>query len=252
MEAMLEASGLSKSFGTLTAASDINVKVAAGEIVGIVGANGAGKTVFVNMITGYEKPTTGRILFQGRDITALPPRQITGIGICRSFQISQIFLTMTVFENLLLALAINRNAGFGMLGAIRRAPLVAEVERVLERFGLQAHRDRPAVELAQGVRKLVDIAMAVVARPKILMLDEPTSGISTEEKFDFMKIVMDALSAEKVAVLIVEHDMEIIQRFVSRVLAFSQGRIICDASPQEALRNPDVIEQVLGSEHKAH
>jgi branched-chain amino acid transport system ATP-binding protein len=249
MESILEVTNLTKMFGTVTAASDLNVKVAAGEIVGIVGANGAGKTVFVNMITGYEKPTSGRILFQGRDITPLRPRQITKLGICRSFQVSQVFLSMTVFENLLMALSINRTAGAGMLRDIRRPQLVEEVDRMLERFGLQPHRARPAQELSQGVRKLLDIAMAFVARPRILMLDEPTSGISTEEKFDFMHVVMGALSQEKVTVLIIEHDMEIIQRFVSRVLAFSQGKIICDASPQEALRDPHVIEYVLGTEH---
>jgi len=249
MSPAIEVIGVAKAFGTVVAAADLNVAVASGEIVGIVGANGAGKTVFVNMITGYEKPTAGRILFHGQDITPLPPREITQLGICRSFQVSQVFTSMTVFENMLVALSINRNRGLRMLRDIRQAPLAREAEELLGRFGLAAQRDRLARELPQGMRKLLDIAMALAARPRVLMLDEPTSGISSEEKFEFMSVVMGALAEGNVTVLIVEHDMDIIQRFVSRVLAFSQGRIICDAPPAEALSNAEVIQYVLGTDH---
>lgn len=249
MANILQVSNLTKSFGTVIAASDLNVTAMAGEVIGIVGANGAGKTVFVNMITGYEKPSAGAIHFEGRDITGLPPRKITELGICRSFQVSQIFPTLSVFDNLLLALAINRTHGMALLKDIRQPGLLSEVDDLLKRFGLDEYRVRPAHELAQGVRKLLDIAMAFAARPRLLLLDEPTSGISSEEKFDFMNLVMGALARESATVFIIEHDMDIIERFVSRVLAFSQGRIICDATPQEALRDPEVVRYVLGSEH---
>ena len=246
---MLEVLQVNKRFGTVVAAENLNVTVAPGEIVGIVGANGAGKTVFVNMITGYEKPSSGKIVFEGRDITALPPREITRVGISRSFQVSQVFHSMKVFENLLIALSIHRNSGPALLKDIRQPALMKTVDDLLDRFGLTAERDRPAHALSQGGRKLLDIAMAFVTRPRVLMLDEPTSGISTEEKFEFMSRVMAALALENATVLIVEHDMDIIERFVSRVLAFSQGRIIRDATPQEVLRDPDVVEHVLGIAH---
>lgn len=249
MPPVLEVLQVHKKFGTVTAADNLNVRVSAGEVVGIVGANGAGKTVFVNIITGYEKPDSGKIVFEGRDITPLAPRQVTRLGISRSFQVSQIFPTMKVSENLLVALSIHRNSGRSLLKNIRQPRLLQAVDEVAERFGLSRDSHRPAHQLSQGARKLLDIAMACVGSPRVLMLDEPTSGISTEEKFEFMTRVTAALARENATVLIVEHDMEIIQRFVSRVLAFAQGRIICDASPKDALSDPKVVQHVLGIDH---
>ncbi len=246
---ILRTTDVSKVFGTVTAADRLNVAVAAGEIVGVVGANGAGKTVFVNMITGYEKPTSGAITFEGRDITRLAPHQITRLGISRSFQVSQVFPSMTVFENLVLALSIHRNSGAGLLRSIATAALASAAGDLLARFGLEAERERRAHELPQGARKLLDIAMALVGRPRRVLLDEPTSGLSAEVRHGFMSRVMDGLAVDKATVLIIEHDMDIIQAFVSRVLAFAQGRIICDAAPREALNNPDVINHVLGPGH---
>jgi branched-chain amino acid transport system ATP-binding protein len=249
VSALLEVIQVNKKFGTVTAADGLNVRVSPAEVVGIVGANGAGKTVFVNMITGYEKPDSGKIVFDGRDITRLAPRQVTRLGISRSFQVSQVFQSMKVSENLLVALSIHRNCGRSLLRNIRQPALMQGVDELVERFGLSRDRDRPAHELSQGARKLLDIAMACVGSPRVLMLDEPTSGISTEEKFEFMARVTGALARENATVLIVEHDMDIIQRFVCRVLAFAQGRIVCDASPQDALRDPNVVQHVLGIDH---
>lgn len=248
MEPILRATGVNKTFGAVTAAHDLNVAVAAGEVIGIVGANGAGKTVFVNMITGYEKPTSGTITFAGRDITRLAPHQVTRLGIARSFQVSQIFPSMTVFENVCLALAIHRNSGAALMRRVLTVELAAAADDLLERFSLRGERERRAHELPQGARKLLDIAMAFVGRPRVLLLDEPTSGISAEEKFAFMSRVLEALSRDNATVFIVEHDMDIIQAFVSRVLAFAQGRIICDARPEEAMRHSGVIVHVLGTD----
>jgi branched-chain amino acid transport system ATP-binding protein len=252
MPPILEVENLQKTFGAVVAAKDINVAVAAGEVVGIIGANGAGKTTFVNMVTGYLKPSAGRVRFQGRDITGLPPRQVTAAGISRSFQVSQVFMTMTVFDNLLTALAIAQSPGTAMLRPLRRPELVEQSEATLARYSIAGYRDQPASQLPQGVRKLLDIAMAMVSRPQILLLDEPTSGISVEEKFGLMDVVMGALAAERVTVLFIEHDMEIVERYVGRVLAFYQGEIICDAPPAQALVDPRVQEFVIGREaHRA-
>ncbi len=248
MAPILQVQNLQKTFGAVVAAKDINVDVEPGEIVGIIGANGAGKTTFVNMVTGYLKPTDGAIKFEGRDITGLAPRKVTMTGIGRSFQVSQVFMTLSVFENLLTALAIAQSPGAAMLRPLRRAELIAECEATLERYGIADHRDQPASQLSQGVRKLLDIAMAMVSKPKILLLDEPTSGVSVEEKFGLMDRVMDALKSADVTVLFIEHDMEIVERYVSRVLAFYQGEIICDAPPAEALADPKVQEFVIGTE----
>lgn len=243
---ILEVRDLHKKFGAVTAASNINVSFEPGETVGIIGANGAGKTTFVNMITGYLPPSYGEILYRSKNITRLPPRDIARLGICRSFQVSQVFVSLSVLENLLTAVAIASSPGLGMLRPLRRPELLERAEVILERYRIAAYRDQLASDLSQGARKLLDIAMAVVSSPKVLLLDEPTSGISTEEKTALMDVVMEALKQDEVTILFIEHDMEIVERYVDRVLAFYQGEIICDAPPAQALRDPQVLEYVIG------
>ena len=178
MTALLEARNLNKSFGAVNAAKDINISITDHEIVGIIGANGAGKTTFVNMVTGYMNPTSGQILFSGQDITGREPREITRLGICRSFQVAQVFMTATVFENLMIALGIAESKTlFDGLRRMRRPEVEQKAEAILNRYRISDYRDAIASTLPQGVRKLLDIAMAMVAEPKILLLDEPTSGI---------------------------------------------------------------------------
>ena len=149
----------------------------------------------------------------------------------------------------MISLAIANNTAFDALRLMDTPELRQQLDAILTRYKLEAHRDSTVSALAQGVRKLLDIAMAVVSRPRILLLDEPTSGISVEEKFDFMDIVMDALKEDGVTVLFVEHDMEIVARYVSRVLAFYQGEIIADMPPKKALSDKKVQEFVIGKEH---
>ncbi|MEK9724367.1 MAG: ABC transporter ATP-binding protein [Rhodospirillaceae bacterium] len=248
---ILRVAGLEKTFGAVVAAADINIVVSAGEIIGIIGANGAGKTTFVNMVTGYLKPTAGSIRFEGKELVGLAPRDVTKTGISRSFQVSQVFATMTVYENVLTALAIARSPGLDMLKPLRRPELEDRCNEVLARYRIADYRDHEVGTLSQGVRKLLDIAMAVVSEPRILLLDEPTSGVSVEEKFDIMDIVIEALRQDSVTVLFIEHDMEIVERYVSRVIAFYQGRIICDETPAEALADPAVQEFVIGTRQPA-
>ena len=254
MGTILDAKGLHKSFGAVTAASDINAAIAKDSVVGLIGTNGAGKTTFINMITGYLAPDRGYIHYEGRDITGLAPRDITRIGICRSFQIPQLYASLTAIENMMIGIGVVlQNAGRGGFFA-RSQPLVpgydspAEevAERLLERFGLAEYRDKNAQVLPGGVRKLLDIALTMVAKPKILLLDEPTSGVSAEEKFAIMEMIMKAVRAEGTTVLFVEHDMEVVSRFAERVLAFYDGRIIADAPPAQALNDPEVKRFVVG------
>ena len=254
MAAILDAQHLCKSFGAVTAANDVSAGIEKDSVVGLIGTNGAGKTTFINMITGYLKPDRGTIEFEGRDITRLPPRDITRLGIARSFQIPQLYSSLSVLENMLVALGVVlRNAGRGGYFSRGRppvpgfeAPADEAAERLLERFGLAEYRDRNAQVLPGGVRKLLDIALAMVAKPKILLLDEPTSGVSAQEKFGIMEMVLDAVRAEGATVLFVEHDMEIVSRFAERVLAFYDGRIIADGAPQVVLNDPEVKRFVVG------
>jgi len=256
MATILQAQGLNKNFGAVTAASDINVAIERDSVVGLIGTNGAGKTTFINMITGYLRPDRGRIQYEGRDITKLAPRDVTRLGICRSFQIPQLYASLSVFENMMIGIGVVLgNAGRGGFFS-RGRPLVPGYDQpaeevadaILERFGLTEYRDKNAQVLPGGVRKLLDIALTMVAKPKILLLDEPTSGISAEEKFMIMEMIMKAVRAESITVLFVEHDMEVVSRFAQRVLAFYDGRIIADAPPEAALNDPEVKRYVVGGE----
>ncbi|MCZ7659657.1 MAG: ABC transporter ATP-binding protein [Xanthobacteraceae bacterium] len=250
MTPILSVAGLEKTFGSVVAARDITIDVPAEQTVGIIGANGAGKTTFVNMVTGHLRPSKGTIRFGDKDITGMASRDITRLGISRSFQVAQIFPSLTVFENMCVAAAIARDAD----GILRRAftPLrsgqtVAEAEAAIELFQIGSYREARVATLPQGIRKLLDIAMAVAGWPRILLLDEPTSGISIEEKFGLMDVVMSALKSRRVTILFVEHDMEIIGRYADRVLAFYDGTIIADGPPAEALANERVQTLISGT-----
>jgi branched-chain amino acid transport system ATP-binding protein len=249
MPALLEVRGLTRTFGAVTAAADITLDVAEDTVVGLIGSNGAGKTTFVNLVTGYLKPSAGSILFRGKDITALSPRQVTRMGICRSFQIPQVFDTLTAYDNLLVGVGVAARGGASMASTAFAGLTHAEaVEGVLRRFHLDAYRDAPAGTLPEGVRKLLDIAMALVVKPQLLLLDEPTSGVSAEEKFDLMDLVLGAIRAEKVTVLFVEHDMDVVRRYTQRIVAFYEGRVIADGPTAEVLENPEVRRFVVGDE----
>jgi branched-chain amino acid transport system ATP-binding protein len=249
---ILEAKGLNKSFGAVTAASDINVAVEQDAVVGLIGSNGAGKTTFINMVTGYLKPSSGRISFVGRDITSLSPRQVTRLGICRSFQIPQLFNSLSVYDNLLVGIGIVVSGGEKWSDASHHVGTPAEaVDSMLEQFRLTEYRNKLAGVLPEGIRKLLDIAMAMAVKPKILLLDEPTSGVSADEKFTLMDMVMNAVRAQMVTVLFVEHDMDIVNRYTERLLAFYEGRIIADGAPATVLSDIEVRKYVTGETQHA-
>ena len=246
MTALLQASGVNKRFGAVVAAADLDISIQAGERVSLIGSNGAGKTTFVNMITGYLKPDTGRISLAGRDITPLSPRAITRLGVARSFQIPQLYGDLTVLDNMLVANACH-DQRLSFWQPARRSEAVDRAMALLTRFRLAEHRERRVAELPGGVRKLLDIAMALTARPQLLLLDEPTSGVSADEKFPMMDTIMAALGGETgTTLLFVEHDMDIVLRHASRVIAFYAGRVIADDVPGRALATDDVRRYVTG------
>ena len=237
---ILETGNLQKRFGAVSAAADISLGFERESVVSLIGANGAGKTTFLNMVTGYLRPDSGQIRFEGRELVGRTPREITALGLSRSFQIPQLFQTLSVRENLLVA------------EGIAHAERVEEAtEAVLEKFSLQDFAGRPAGLLPEGIRKLLDVAMALVTRPKLLLLDEPTSGVAADEKFGIMDLVMGAVRGQGVTVLFVEHDMEIVSRYASRVVAFYDGRVIADGTPAQVLNATEVRRYVIGEETHA-
>lgn len=246
--AILETKSLSKSFGAVTAAADINVAINEAEIVGVIGSNGAGKTTFINMVTGYLKPSEGAIFYRDKNITKLTPRQITRAGICRSFQVAQLFPEMTTLENMVIAFRMLENQRLGGFAPLMTEQSVEKARQELDVYGIGEYADAVVATLAQGVRKLLDIAMALAGQPALLLLDEPTSGVAVDEKFGLMDTVMKAVKRSGAATLFVEHDMEIIDRYATRVIAFYDGRIIVDSPTAEALAHPDVKEYIIGAE----
>ena len=242
MSPVLVAQGLQKNFGALSAVSDISLAFERESVTGLIGANGAGKTTLLNVITGHLRPDRGSIRFDGRELTGRTPREITRLGICRSFQIPQLFHSLSVRENLLVA--------EGIVAAERAEEAT---DAVLERFGLDRYAAQAAGVLPEGIRKLLDVALALVAKPKVLLLDEPTSGVAADEKFGIMDLVMGALRGEGVTVLFVEHDMDIVARYAGRVVAFHDGRVIADGDPAVVLGAEQVRRYVIGEEiHAPH
>ncbi|MBC7726129.1 MAG: ATP-binding cassette domain-containing protein, partial [Microbacteriaceae bacterium] len=192
------------------------------------------------------KPDQGQITLDGRDITPLDPRAITRLGVARSFQIPQLYGDLTVLDNMLVANACH-DQRLSFWQPARRPEAITRADVLLDRFNLAEHRERRVAELPGGVRKLLDIAMALTGHPKLLLLDEPTSGVSAEEKFPMMDTIMAALGQEKgTTVLFVEHDMDIVERHADRVIAFYAGRIIADDTPAIALHTDDVRRYVTG------
>lgn len=252
MSAILDTVELSRSFGAVTAAAGISVKVAEREVVGLIGSNGAGKTTFINMVTGYLKPTSGTIRFRGVDITGLPPRKVVRTGISRSFQVPQLFRDLTVLDNMLIALGMLAADRLSWLTPLHTRERDARAREVLARYQIEGHATAQVATLPQGVRKLLDIAMATVSAPSLLLLDEPTSGVAIEEKFGLMETVMMPVRSSGAACLFVEHDMEIVERYAERVIAFYDGRILADGATAQTLVDPDVRRYVIGSEiHRA-
>lgn len=246
MSVILEVEDLTMRFGAITAADGVNVTLRAGELVGIVGPNGAGKTTFLNLVTGYLKPQAGRVRFLGRDILGLRPENITKLGVARSFQIPQLFPTLTVLENVLVAIATAGGRSQDSWRPLKQADQLEAARAVLSPFGLGEQADRPASELPEGGRKLLDVALACSLRPKLLLMDEPTSGVSVEDKFGVMATLVQVLRSGGVTALFVEHDMDVVRRFADRVLVLSQGHIIADGPPEVVLSDPEIQLNVAG------
>lgn len=243
---VLDARNLRLHFGGVAAADDASLSVASGQRVAIIGPNGAGKTTFINICTGHLKPQSGSVLFEGREMTGLAPRRIVRNGIARSFQLPQLFLDITVLENLLVALAA-REGIWNSWMPLERHGKRDEMLDLLDVIGLTDAAHRLTRELPEGMRKLVDIAMALALKPRLIFMDEPTSGVSTQEKFTIMDVVIRALEQNATTAVFVEHDMDVVSRYADSVAVWSGGRISLIGTPAEVLADPDVQRNVVGA-----
>jgi branched-chain amino acid transport system ATP-binding protein len=245
MTSLLQTRGLTLRFGGVVAAESIDFDLRAGERLAVIGANGAGKTTFINMVTGYIKPSAGRISFDGADITHLHPRQIVLRGVSRSFQLPQLFAEHTVRESIELAVAA-RTGRLSMSRSMARCVEAEEIDHVLSIVGLSSRASDLCGSLPEGHRKLLDIAMALVRRPKLLIMDEPTSGVAADEKHPLMATIMKALSEQNVTAMFVEHDVDIVHAYATRVAAWISGRIAADGPPNTVMNDSEVRTVVLG------
>lgn len=245
LKTLLQTAGLSLSFGGVVAADAIDFTLGEGEHLAVVGQNGAGKTTFINICTGYLRPSGGTVVFDGEDITGRSPRAIARKGMARSFQIPQIFTEHTVRECMLIAASAVKRCS-NPFRPIERSVDAAEVDHTLELVNLSQRAHHRAVLLPEGQRKLLDVAMALVLRPRLLIMDEPTSGVSSDEKHGLMKTLMGALEERKVTSMFVEHDIQIVQRYATRIAAWIAGKIAADGPPEQVLKDPVVVRNVIG------
>lgn len=249
---LLVADNLSVSFGGVKAVRDLSFAVEPGEVFSIVGPNGAGKTTVFNLISRIYDVDEGAIAFDGQDITGLPAHGIAELGIARTFQNTELFERETVLKNLLIGCHVHRRSNLlselFFLPSVRRGELALResVEDVIDLLDLQSYRDKPISELPFGARKMVEIARALCLRPRLLLLDEPSSGLNPEETEDLSFWLEDINEELGVTVMMVEHDMNLVSRASNRVLAMADGALITIGSPSEVQGHPQVQRAYLG------
>ncbi len=246
MTAILEVARLAKSFGGVEAVRDVSFRVAPGELLAMIGPNGAGKTTCFNMLNGQLAPDTGSVRLEGREIVGLPPRGVWRLGVGRTFQITATFGSMTVRENVQVALASHhRRLGGWWRPAANLHRDVAD--RLLGRVGMQEQADRACSVLAYGDLKRVELAVALANDPKLLLMDEPTAGMAPTERIGLMALAAEIVRERRIAVLFTEHDMDVVFAHADRIIVLDRGAVIAEGEPAMVRANPQVQQVYLGS-----
>ena len=255
--ALLEVRGLTKRFDGLVANSDIDLDVAEGSLFAVIGPNGAGKTTFFNMISGFLQPTSGTIAFAGTEITMLRQDKIAAMGLVRTFQLVQLFGGMSVAENVEVGCHLATKGGIG--AALVRPPwfrhqeadVRAKARELLEFVGLAAQAEQEATLLPYGQQRLLEVARALAAKPRLLLLDEPAAGLNAHET-EVLADIIQRVNRQNITVILIEHDVALVTRIAQRIAVLDFGRKITEGTPDEIKRHPEVIAAYLGTEEAAH
>jgi branched-chain amino acid transport system ATP-binding protein len=254
--ALLEVSGLTKSFGGLTAVSRLDFDIQPGELLSIIGPNGAGKTTLFNLLTGFYKPSSGRVTFNGTDITGSKPYQVTRHGMARTFQMTSIFKQSTVLDNVIIGQALR--ARVGVWGSVLRTPATSREEKktrekareILSFVGLSDRENRLARGLTEEAQKRLSISMALATEPRLLLLDEPTGGVNLEEISGLIELV-EKIRRSGVTICLIEHKMRMVMSISDRIIVLSYGKKIAEGTPKEVASNEEVIRAYLGVRYAA-
>lgn len=251
---MITVNKLTKTFGGLTAVSNVDIEIKRGELVGLIGPNGAGKTTVFNLLTGIYVPTSGDISFEGQSILRLKPHQVTAKGIARTFQNIRLFNSMTVLDNV--KLAYHWHGKYSLAGAFLRLPdyyrgeakMTREAMELLKVFNLDHKAYEMAQNLPYGEQRRLEIVRALAAKPKLLLLDEPAAGMNPLETKELMHLIGEIRQKFDLTILLIEHDMSLVMSICERIYVLDYGKVIAEGTPDEIKRNPRVIEAYLGRE----
>ncbi len=247
-EPLLEVRHLSKSFGRFEALTDVSLSVTAGVPSALIGPNGAGKTTFYNVVSGRFPPSRGRVLLEGRDVTGRPAHRLVPLGLVRSFQVTNVFPSLSVVENVLVPLVLERHRGRRALRRLAsERDLRERAEAVLSQVGLLEHAARPAGTLSYGDRRLVELAIVLARAPRLVLLDEPTAGMNPEETDRMVQLVRDLAQRTGVTFFVTEHDMRVVFGLAQRIFVLHQGALLAQGSPGEIRADPRVREAYLGA-----
>lgn len=252
MTPLLEAKSVSKNFGEFRALHDVSIAVNADEFVSVVGPNGAGKTTLVNVLTGLLPPSEGQVFFKGENISGVGPIALAKRGMARTFQLVQIFPQLTVAETIAAAVISQQQKQWQLLPALcHDTALGQRVREIADIFGMSDRLESVSRMLSQGEKKLLDVASAFALNPEVILLDEPTSGVSTSEKHALMQTLIAAAKAAGVrAVILIEHDMDLVAAYSQRIVALAEGKLLADLPPGPFFSDPHIIATVVGKRNR--